>query len=665
MSSLKTKLIVLISGLMTVAIVSFSIFMYWQTSSEITQATEREASTVTTEVDRFLGEYLREYESTLDRYTNDERVLDFVEGNQTTSEWEPVEDDFSYYVEQDDQADVVYIGTPDGEMYTSPEIDLPEDFDATERPWYEEAIESPDDVAWTEPYEDAASGNMTITGAKAIGDDGVIGVDIFLDELSEMMTSIDISYDGYVSLVHDSGLLVTHPDNDWQGADASEEAFIAPIMADESGQGSASVTFNGQAQTLYYEDVSGMDWTVYAMYPDSEVMAPANDLRNLFIIISIIGIGLSIVAAYYFGRRITRPVLSLKMDMERVVEGDLTVHSTIDSKDEVGKLAKGFNHMVHTLEGLVTSLKNSADKSNEEASELSATVEQSTASSEDISIAANEVAKQATKQAEEVQTAKAAIDELSEKITTTNDNTDEMKGRMLVVNRESTTGSEQVEKMREKTNESNDVIYGMGTQIESFLNETKEIVTIVHMIQGIAEQTNLLALNASIEAARAGEHGKGFSVVAEEVRKLAEQSTSATGTIQETVERIQSGGQYVQQELERTTTLAKEQHQVVEDTGHVFAEISNGVGALQTMVDQVDDQLNSMAETRNVTVERMNTIAGSSNETAAAAEEISASTEELTNALQALSKASERLNDTSSEVQSKITEMDGQAASGL
>nr|WP_198508984.1 methyl-accepting chemotaxis protein [Bacillus sp. FJAT-44742] len=662
MRSLKTKLILLISGLVSIAIISVSVFMYFHTSEEISSATEREAATVTTEVERFLGAYLEQFSLALHRYANDGSIVSFLENDpEENEEWEDIAEDFAYFVELDERADTLYIGAENGEMFTAPVIDLPDDFDPTVRPWYLAASEQTNDVIWTEPYEDAGSGDMVITAAKAVeGSDGVIGVvgvDIYLDELSAMMADIDISYNGYITLLHNDGMAVTHPDDTIQGTHLGEESFVQQMAASDDTSGRVSTHFQGTASTVFYEEVEGIDWTVAAVYSDAEVAAPANELRNLFVVISVAAIGISIVIAYLVGRQIITPILSLRRDVERVMDGDFSAQAKARGKDEVAQLTQGFNQMIRMLQELIGSLELSSRQSSQEAAELSATVQQSTASSEEIAAASTEVAKRAVQQSDDVNSVQAEIENLSVQITKSNELADHMNELMDSVAVMSKDGLSQVGVLREKSSENDKIIQTMNDIVETFTKQTEEVVNVVHMIQGFSEQTNLLALNASIEAARAGEYGKGFAVVAEEVRKLAEQSTEATGTIQKTVGRIQDGGLQVKDEMKKTMELSSEQVAAVNDTDQSFTNIAGYIDQMGNLIQTLAEQLKAMNEARSASIEKVSNISLVSEDTAAAAEEISASTEELVRGLTVLSEASERLNETSAAVQEQVKEI--------
>src|SRR5471030_3172187 len=184
--------------------------------------------------------------------------------------------------------------------------------------------------------------------------------------------------------------------------------------------------------------------------------------------------------------------------------------------------------------------------------------------------------------------------------------------------------------------------------------ETGKISVITDTINQISEQTNLLALNAAIEAARAGDAGKGFSVVAEEIRKLADQSASATKEIQELISRIKNKTESVVQSMEVSNVIVVEQSQAVNETREIFDKIHSSIDGLTQEIKLVQTASSETNKSKTEIVNRMQNISAVSEESSASAEEVSATTEEVTAAMNEFTNSAMQLKELSEELENQI-----------
>ncbi len=362
--------------------------------------------------------------------------------------------------------------------------------------------------------------------------------------------------------------------------------------------------------------ISILDSTLTAHLEEAE----QTSLRNVAIYESasrnmVIFVGLAVILAVILGfsitRSITRPIGILQKELDELATrgGDLTHKIEVDSKDEVGDLAKAVNMFINNIWTIMKEVNKSVVSVAETAEQLSATSQQTAASATENAASVTEIAStvdQVTSNAQEIaavsQAATASATEGSRGL----DKINEQMGRIVNVSRETT-----------------DVIDGLN-------KKTQEINQIMDLITSIADQTNLLALNAAIEAARAGEQGRGFAVVAEEVRKLAEQSANAAKEIYSLINTIQVESQKAVQSMAESDREVESGTKVLEEVGFSFKEI---ISSVQGLTSQVQD-LASAAEQMSAGVQN---VAASTEEQTAAMEEVSASAVSL-------SKLSDTLN---------------------
>ncbi len=191
--------------------------------------------------------------------------------------------------------------------------------------------------------------------------------------------------------------------------------------------------------------------------------------------------------------------------------------------------------------------------------------------------------------------------------------------------------------------ENKEISAQMGHAIADLMEKSKEIGKILQVIQGVAQQTNLLALNAAIEAARAGEHGRGFAVVSEEIRKLAEQSGESSKQITEIITDVQAGIENTVMQIQKADMLSGEQETALSQTVSSIGDITDKVESIATKVKAVCGTTESLTEDAKQAGDMVATIASISEETAAGTEEVSSSVEEQNVLIQMITECSTEL----------------------
>jgi methyl-accepting chemotaxis protein len=356
--------------------------------------------------------------------------------------------------------------------------------------------------------------------------------------------------------------------------------------------------------------------------------------------------------AFFITGAITRPVHILDSELTKLAEngGDLTQTIQIDSKDEIGDLALTINRFLADLQKIMTQVLSSAENVAASAEQLTANAQQSSHAANQVVHIITDVANGAQNQANEINGVSVVIEQMSASIKQVAVNCNQVAGISDKTAVAAQNGGESINKAIRQMASIDETVTNSSQVVAKLGERSKEIGQIVETISGIAGQTNLLALNAAIEAARAGEQGRGFAVVADEVRKLAEQSQEAAKKISQLITEIKNDTDNAVIAMNSGTQEAKTGIKVVNIAGVAFKEIVTLVDDVSKKIREVSSMIQEMASGSLQIVVSVHDIRQVSKEAAAhtetvsaASEQQSASMEEISAASQALAKLSEQL----------------------
>lgn len=436
------------------------------------------------------------------------------------------------------------------------------------------------------------------------------------------------------------------------GTQASAEVVDAVLTKGESFYGEANVAGN-MYQTAYMplEDASGE--VIGIMYVGASEEIIHNILSSFltkFVIVLVIMIGLASGAVYWFTLKMKKRLSNLTKALDMAGNGDFTAKVEDHSSDELGILSDSYNKMSGSLKGMMNEVISTSELLASSSEELTASSEQTSKATETITESIQQVADGAEQSTSSVQESAIALEEVTKGIQSIADNASIVSEVSVQATEKAKEGGLFVDKTVNQINEINLSVVASGEVIKTLEHRSQEIEKITNVITAIANQTNLLALNAAIEAARAGEHGKGFAVVADEVRKLAEQSQQSSSQISALIKTIQEDMTQSSQSIEQVSVDVKEGLAIVNQTKETFKEILEFMGNL---TGQINDMAATSEEISASTQEVSATVSGiiniseqtsmHSQNVAASAEEQLASMEEIATSASALSNLADDL----------------------
>ena len=372
---------------------------------------------------------------------------------------------------------------------------------------------------------------------------GIVGIDISLETLIAINREIKLYDTGYSAIVSHKGMLVSYPSSDYVNKPLAEmEKYKKTdqiLTAIEQGKPYLIEDYSSYLQKASFIAVSPIQigqtatpWALQVTIPSDEVMAEANEAMWLSILLSIIGIIVLVVAIIWIARRIVKPVIQTVEQVKTIAAGNLAVEPLqVNSKDEIGELAHAMNHMTDNMRELIQAATTISNQVNIYSGDLQSSTNDMSISIDQVLTTTSELATGATLQAEQATTTLMVTQEVEQKLQAIQVAIEEMLQRSQQTTASSKEGMVHAEQSIQGMEAMAEKVSLTASVVQQLSDQSTEINRILQVINAIAGQTDLLALNAAIEAARAGEHGKGFSIVAEEVRKLAEESAKSTSQI--------------------------------------------------------------------------------------------------------------------------------------
>ena len=389
-----------------------------------------------------------------------------------------------------------------------------------------------------------------------------------------------------------------------------------------------------------------------------EIRNSLNSLAIIFIVIIVVSLIVNIVLVRLIGIAITKGLVKVSEFSDNLRQLDIKDNipdNVLALRDEVGDVANSMQVAINALRDFVSDTDSISDNVKEYTEEVLKNMNQVRTSASEISLAANQIAEGATSQAKETESGNIEAEELGESI---DSNKKDLALLVNLMKEVETLRAEGINIVKELANESVKAIEATN-EIYNVIEETnikaKDIEKASEIIKDISEQINLVALNASIEAARAGESGKGFSVVAEEVRKLAEESNKSNDEIENVVKELTVKTESAVETVNKLVDMMKKQHNSVNVTVNKFEGISNSLEKTNNALDNLNKSSSDIEEKKDTMINLMQNLSAIAEENAASTQEVSASVEEQTSIISSLSHSINEMAEMSDKMKENIS----------
>lgn len=376
---------------------------------------------------------------------------------------------------------------------------------------------------------------------------------------------------------------------------------------------------------------------------DNEANATYARVRTTMIIVLVLVLLITIGVVLYLMREIKSGVNAVLKGAKEGEARNLAYRIPVDRSDEFGHIAASFNHMFDEFRDMTKEFQASADIVDQSAIQLTETAEQSAEATQSIAQSITEVAGSTQEQMDYVTKTKEEVDAFSEGVDKSLATMNTIRRHVEVTTQMTQEGGKLVQATVEQMHSIADTVEHSSAVIEKLGERSKEIGAIIDTISGIAEQTNLLALNAAIEAARAGEHGRGFSVVAEEVRKLAEESQGAATKISDLIAAIQKETGAAVSAMETGRAEAEKGRANVQSTGEGFKAIMERIEGIHSDTQLIMGTIQDIDESGKKIVGYTDNIHGSSQKISSSTETVSAAAEEQSAGMEEIAASSRQL----------------------
>ena len=523
-------------------------------------------------------------------------------------------------------------------------------YDPRTRPWYQDAKQA-GHMMFTKIYKDSRTGEPLLSTVVPFNWPngtfrGVMSDDVSIQALDKVVDQLKYHGVGEGLVIEDNGTIIASSIDGLRFQNATDDDTLQPYFHEMETQKKGyfeAPTSRGQVY-IAYESVPTTGWIVAIVVPKTVLYAPLTKLSITCVVLIILGLLLILFFFSRLSRNITGRISSLVTMANVMAKGDLHTESPVDpSPDELGELSRAFHQTNGHLRNLVQQIIKASGHIASSAEELTATTQQlaevSTSSAQSVSEVANGV----TKQTHDMNRAGNEAMAISQDIEHFSQTSANITGNSEQARESAKQGSTLMANALKSMNDIHEAHQRTSTVVTRLGKSQGQIGQIVDTISAIASQTNLLALNAAIEAARAGEQGRGFAVVADEVRKLAGESSKSAEEIRDRITQIQNDTQEAIQAMQTGTDSVTQGMEAIRNVDAQFTGILQKIEGIHGEIETANHNAQTITSAMKRMVDSIEGVGRVAQETSGHAQSISAATEEQNASTEEIAEAAKEL----------------------
>ena len=483
--------------------------------------------------------------------------------------------------------------------------------------------------------------------------DGMGFIEVKRDAISKVMEGLHFGGNSVVGLLTTDGTELSY---DGESFSTEANVFADFLAKARAGEISDSVQYNGKAHMFLQTPVVENQVYVCVLMPESYFLEQTEVIRNLTISLVIIASMLAIFVGTIFAGSLSKSIRRTNEHLDRIASGDFTGRLKLKRKDEFQLLAQAVNHMSDNVCELVKEVSGVGSVLSEEVVEVAGATNKFVDSTSVIKNSLGEIEQGVDLLNESSADSLSQMKVLSAQFNLVNDNASQINHAIEQTNGAISEGLQTMETLAERSGETTEMMTRVSQTMEALQEQIQHIEIIVNAIDDIAEQTTMLSLNASIEAARAGESGRGFSVVADEIRKLADQSLLSADQIRKIIEKITVQTKEAGKSVDNANRSVDEQREVVSNITESFYQMNEQTQVLTGRVKEILNYIQNMETARSTTEDAIQGIFAVAEETSASSSEVFKITETQVVEAVKLQQSSEQMQEWSDKLQTAIAQ---------